>query len=248
MRNNKNVTNMNKPYCFSKTLLLILMTALFAACTSNDIDTLQLRQPLTMRLVGGLTQFDDGTATRAGSWEWPNMNVGANSPEDYGDYFAWGETEPKSTYSWNTYKYCNGSEYTMTKYCTSSSYGTVDGKTLLKAADDAATANWGGTWRMPTHAEIQELVDNTSYTWTTLNGVSGGLFTSTKNGNSIFLPAAGGRRDSYLNCLGSHGYYSSSTLIEDNPYNAYDLDFDSGGAYWYYGFDRQGGLSVRPVR
>jgi len=88
------------------------------------------------------------------------MNVGASSPEGYGDYFAWGETTAKSDYSWITYKWCNGSSESLTKYNTSSSYGTVDNKTVLDSADDAAHANWGGSWRMPTHAEWTELNEN----------------------------------------------------------------------------------------
>ena len=81
---------------------------------------------------------------------WATCNVGATAPEDYGDYFAWGETEPKEDYSWSTYKWCNGSYKTQTKYCTNSKYGTVDDKTELEPEDDAAFVNWGSTWRMPT--------------------------------------------------------------------------------------------------
>ena len=90
---------------------------------------------------------------------WADRNVGADSPEAYGDYFAWGETTPKSTYNWSTYKWCNGDRYTMTKYCTSSSYGTVDNKTVLDPEDDVAHVKWGGIWRMPTKAEMLELQD-----------------------------------------------------------------------------------------
>ncbi|MCQ2319676.1 MAG: hypothetical protein MJZ90_12290 [Bacteroidales bacterium] len=90
---------------------------------------------------------------------WATCNVGADSPEDYGDYFAWGETETKSDYDWDTYKWCNGSYNTLTKYNTKSSYGTVDNKTTLELSDDAARANWGGSWRMPTEAEFQELIN-----------------------------------------------------------------------------------------
>ena len=95
--------------------------------------------------------------------KWAVCNVGADSPEGYGFYFAWGETETKSRYSWNTYKWCNGSYYTQTKYCTNSSYGTVDNKTTLDLSDDAARANWGGSWRMPTKAEQDELRNNCTW-------------------------------------------------------------------------------------
>ena len=130
------------------------------------------------------------------SVKWATCNVGASKPEEYGDYFAWGETQPKNTYDWSTYKWCNGSYDTQTKYCTKSSYGTVDNKTQLELSDDAARANWGGSWRMPTDAEMTELREQCTWTWTTQNGVYGYKVTSKKSGytnKSIFLPAAGYR-------------------------------------------------------
>lgn len=179
------------------------------------------------------------------SVKWATCNVGATKPEDYGDYFAWGETEPKSTYDWSTYKYCNGSNTTLTKYNTSSSYGTVDNKTTLELSDDAARANWGGSWRMPTTEEQDELRNNCTWTWTTQNGVNGYKVTGT-NGNSIFLPAAGYRYDSSLDSAGSYGDYWSSSLYTGYPSYAYDLYFDSSDVGWYSS-DRYYGLSVRPV-
>ena len=96
---------------------------------------------------------------------WATCNVGANTPEEYGDYFAWGETEPKDYYGWNTYKWCNGSRYTLTKYCTDSSYGYngfVDNKAELDPEDDAAYVNWGSSWRIPTTEQQCELYENCS--------------------------------------------------------------------------------------
>ena len=180
------------------------------------------------------------------SVKWATCNVGANSPEEYGDYCAWGETEPKSNYAWNTYKYCNGSSSTLTKYNNSSSYGTVDNKTTLEAADDAATANWGGSWRMPTDAELTELREQCIWTWTTQNGVNGYKVTSKKNGNSIFLPAAGYRFGSSLGNAGSRGYYLSSSLNTGSPSDAYRLYFSSDSVYGR-DTDRYYGQSVRPV-
>ncbi len=182
------------------------------------------------------------------SVKWATCNVGANSLEEYGYYFAWGETTPKTTYDWSTYKYCNGTRKSMTKYCTDSYYGTVDNKTTLELSDDVAHVNWGGSWRMPTEAEQDELRDtnNCTWTWITQNGVNGYRVTSKKNGNSIFLPAAGYRNDSNLRSAGSRGYYWSSSL---NPYYscyAYDLGFYSSYVYWDGG-DRYVGCSVRPV-
>ena len=180
------------------------------------------------------------------SIKWATCNVGASSPEEYGDYFAWGETEPKSIYDWSTYKYCNDSSSTLTKYNTDSSRGSVDNKTTLEAADDAARANWGGNWRMPTTAERDELGENCTWTWTRKNGVYGHTVTSKKNGNSIFLPAAGYRGGSSLDSAGSHGYYWSSSLNTDDPRCADVLGFYSDYARRYYSA-RVYGFSVRPV-
>ena len=183
------------------------------------------------------------------SVKWATFNVGASKPEEYGDYFAWGETTTKSTYNWSTYKYCNGSSSTLTKYNTSSSYGTVDNKTQLELSDDAAHVNWGGSWRMPTDAEMTELRTECTWTWTTQNGVNGYKVTSKKSGytnNSIVLPAAGYRYDSSLYGAGSGGYCWSSSLDSDYPYNAWRVRFYSSSVDRYY-YDRYCGRSVRPV-
>ncbi len=176
---------------------------------------------------------------------WATCNVGATKPEGYGDYFAWGETSTKSTYSWSTYKYCNGSYDSQTKYCTKSSYGRVDNKKVLDSSDDAARVNWGGSWRMPTRAEQDELRNKCTWTWTTVNGTKGYRVTG-PNGKSIFLPAAGFRYDSSLDYAGANGIYWSSSLYESSPDGAWSLYFNSGGQYTY-GINRCYGLSVRPV-
>jgi len=183
---------------------------------------------------------------------WAKCNIGASNSDNYGDYFAWGETEGynigKTNFSLSTYKWCNGSYNTLTKYNTKSDYGTVDNKTELDLEDDAAYVNWGPEWRMPSKAQFEELI-NSSYTtteWTTLNGVKGRKITSKKNGNSIFLPAAG-YRDSSLSNTGSYGYYWSRTLDSGHPNRAYYRYFDS--SYVYTGScGRFNGISVRPVR
>lgn len=180
------------------------------------------------------------------SVKWATMNVGASSPEDYGDYFAWGETSTKSSYDWSTYKHCNGSATSLTKYNNSSSYGTVDNKTTLELSDDAARANWGSSWRMPTDAELTELRSNCIWTWTTQNGVNGYKVTSKSNGNSIFLPAAGFRYDSSLSSAGSDGNYWSSSLNTGYPYLAWDVYFNSGCVYRGSNH-RLYGFTVRPV-
>ena len=180
---------------------------------------------------------------------WATCNVGAEAPEDYGDYFAWDETQPKDTYNWSTYQYCNGSKNTLTKYCNNSSYGYngfTDDLTTLLPEDDAATANWGSNWRMPTKEEWQELYNNTTHTWTTQNGVNGRLFTAA-NGNSLFLPAAGYRSNSDLFYAGSYGFYWSSSLYTGYPYYAWGFGFGSDN-YEMGNSGRYSGQSVRPVR
>jgi hypothetical protein len=177
---------------------------------------------------------------------WADRNIGADSPEGYGDYFAWGETRPKSTYSWSTYKYCKGSYNTLTKYCTDSSCGTVDNKTVLEPSDDAATANWGSNWRMPTHAEQEELIEKCTWTWTTRNGVNGYKVTG-PNGNSIFLPAAGFRYDGSVYYVGSDCYCWSASLYESDPSRAWYMYFNSDYHGSYTNFGRYYGRSVRAV-
>lgn len=180
---------------------------------------------------------------------WATCNVGAGSPEEYGDYFAWGETEPKENYLWSNYKYCQGSGTTITKYCTGSSYGTVDNKKELEPEDDAATKNWGSDWQMPSTAQQQELIDNCTCQWTQQNGVNGILVTG-RNGGQIFLPAAGSRwRSGVDGAAGGYGSYWSSSLSPDYDYAACRLSFTS--SYWFGGGDyysRSDGFSVRPVR
>ena len=170
------------------------------------------------------------------------------NPEDYGDYYAWGETEPKENYAWSTYKFGTSSSGPFSKYNTISSYGSIDNKTVLEPEDDVAHVKLGGKWRMPTDAEWTEL--STKCTWTlTTNyngtGVNGRIVTAT-NGNSIFLPAAGYRNGTDLNNAGSGGYYWSSSLNTVFLNNAWYVDFNSGNVD-RYGSNRYYGRSVRPV-
>ena len=182
------------------------------------------------------------------SLKWSCCNVGASIPEGYGNYYAWGETEPKEYYYWDTYKWYMGSSLTLTKYCTNSYNGLndfTDGKTVLDPEDDAAHVNLGGKWRMPTDADWTELRTKCTWTWTTRNGVNGRLITGS-NGNSIFLPAAGGRDSVNRYYTGSDGYYWSSSLSAGFPFLAWGVDFGSGRV------DRRNdgrcfGRSVRPV-
>ncbi len=184
------------------------------------------------------------------SVKWATCNVGASSPEDCGSYFAWGETGPKDSYDWENLKYrTEGDSYDnvkFSKYVAESEYGSVDNRTGLELADDAARVNWGGSWRMPTLDEIKELKEQCSWQWTTVNGHSGYRVTSKRNGRSIFLPAAGFRFGPSSNNVGSYGYYWSSSLYTGYSDNACYLGFDGSTVYWY-GSDRRDGHSVRAV-
>lgn len=167
--------------------------------------------------------------------KWACCNVEATTPEGYGGYFAWGETEEKEKYNWTTYNHCDGSESTCHNL----------GSDIAGTSYDVANMQWGGSWVMPSQSQIQELINGCSYTWLTKNDVNGGLFTG-PNGATIFLPKADIRWNGFLECFMSGGYYWSSTqntLI----YSAYRLNFDSWGASWG-GSDYCGmGLTVRPV-
>ncbi len=184
-------------------------------------------------------QIDMGTGVKFAC-----CNVGASSPIGYGDYYAWGETSTKSNYAWSTYKWCNGSSSTMTKYCDDSSYGTFDSKTQLEISDDAARANWGGTWRMPKQEEWSKLKSNCSWNWTAIRSIKG-YKVRASNGNSIFLPASGNHNVESAYSTGSGGYYWSSSLSW-GPYAIY-LFFSSYSIEPTYRSERYYGYSVRPV-
>ena len=162
--------------------------------------------------------------------KWATCNVGASRPEEYGDYFAWGETTTKETYT-----EANCATYNV-------SMNDISGN----AQYDAATANWGGSWRMPTKNELNELINNCTWTWTTQNGVNG-YNVEGPNGNSIFLPAAGDRLGPSLYCAGIYGIYWSSTPYEnDGGYGAYYFGFENDSHHMARA-GRYYGQSVRPV-
>jgi len=189
-----------------------------------------------------------GTAVDLGlpsGTKWADHNIGASSPEDYGSYFAWGETGVKLGYSWANYSLSNGSITTMTKYSTSSYYGTVDNKTTLEPSDDAATVNWDSNWRMPTKDEMDELDTICTWTWTQKNGING-YDVKGPNGNSIFLPAAGYRNDISTGGIGSYGDYWSSSLCASSAGTALKLSFGSSTQNMSCGI-RSLGSPVRPV-
>lgn len=180
------------------------------------------------------------------SVKWATCNVGANVPEEFGNYFAWGETQSKENYTWLNYKYSNKEGTKVTKYCTDSIFGEVDLKIELLTEDDAATANWGEGWRMPTSEEWEELINNCTWTWTQHDTINGYLVEAA-NGNSIFLPAAGYYYGEKRNNVNMNGYYWSSTLDAGKPLNAWRIYFgvDFIGRKCY--ISRYHGRSIRPV-
>lgn len=183
---------------------------------------------------------------------WATCNVGAGKPEEYGDYFAWGETAGykggKTIFDRKSYKYYGGSYAVVRKYCTNSNYGTVDDRTVLEASDDAATVNWGSGWQMPSPEQFAELIDSshTTATWTSLNGVNGMLIVSRSNGNRIFLPAAGCYHDDMC-YTDSYGNLWSRSVNTSNLHYGYYLYFNSKHVY-VADYSRYSGRSVRPVR
>lgn len=198
---------------------------------------------------------------------WATCNVGADSPEKLGNSFAWGETEPKEDYLWDNYRHCMGSETTLTKYCWYSSNGYngfTDNKKELDPEDDAATANWGSNWQMPSQEQMEELIYGgyVEILWTVLNGVNGMLFTSYSNGKSIFLPAGGfrssegidngessnGSSDGISGNVNVAGDYWSRSIDLNNNYEPYYRYFCSDYRFGQSLYQRYYGRNIRPVR
>lgn len=182
---------------------------------------------------------------------WATCNVGAEAPEDYGDYYAWGEDGPKAIYAWKNYKYgdFNKERYELNKYCTNSDNGLegfVDDLTILEPDDDVATTCWGEDWRMPTKGEWEELLQYTTSESASLNGVVGWLFTAA-NGNTLFFPAAGYWWEDDFNHAGL-GVYWSSSVNKEFPYRAWGFHFNSDSCHICGSSDRNRGQTVRPVR
>ncbi len=181
---------------------------------------------------------------------WASFNLGTTAPEDYGDHYAWGETETKETYDWSTYKWCEGNYDKLTKYVSQSqssllgNEGFYDDKITLDPADDVAHVLLGGPWRMPTIKEFEELYRNCTWTWTTQKHVNGYLVQSKTNSNSVFL-SAGGTSSGYN--IGSYGYYWSSSLFATFANSAHGITFHSSHVNTSYYRSREAGFFVRPV-
>ena len=178
------------------------------------------------------------------SVKWASFNLGASKPEEYGKYYAWAGTTGYASseshdFSWKNTPYCNDGNYnSWSKY--------TSGNATLESSDDAATVNLGGSWRMPTHAELQELYNKCTWTWTSQNGING-YKVSASNGKSIFLPAAGYRYGTSYAYVGSDGLYWSSQVYSSGVYSAWDMRFNSDGRNPGNDGNRYYGFSVRPV-
>ena len=179
------------------------------------------------------------------SVKWANMNVGAKKASGFGTYFAWGETKSKDYYSWNTYAWSKGDSQFLTKY------SNTDRRSQLAPVDDAAHVNLGGEWRMPTVDEFEELINNCTWEWTTLDGVNGYNVTSKKTGNSIFLPITGFRYYADTQFRSIMGVYWTSSLYTGNPNKAWCLEFNFSDIKVHYGnlsSNRFSGRCIRAVQ
>ena len=191
---------------------------------------------------------DDVEAVDLGlSVKWANMNVGATKDSGFGSYFAWGEVKPKKYYSWGTYTWSKGDSNFLLKY------SVADRKIQLAPSEDAARANWGGEWRMPTIAECEELADpaKCDWEWTTKDGVNGYKITGKKTGKSIFLPITSFRFYDGVQFRAIKGIYWTSTLYQGNPTKAYCLEFDFSDIDVTFGnlsSNRFSGRCIRAVR
>jgi uncharacterized protein (TIGR02145 family) len=227
----KQLTLMKK--LFTLLMLAFAMVAM-VACNKDNDDTTEW---VDLGLPSGLL--------------WAKCNLGADTPEKYGNYYAWGEVATKEQYNWSTYRYCTvfgaDSLQTLTKYNLNSDYGTVDDLTTLQAVDDAATVALGNGARIPTKGEWEELINNTTNEWTTVNRVHGLMLTAS-NGNNLFLPAAGSFNDMELIVPEIYGFYWSASLYTDYSDDAWSFSFVSDeyriGSFGY----RSDGQSVRSVR
>ena len=168
--------------------------------------------------------------------KWACCNVGTSTPEGYGGYYAWGETEEKEVYDWESYIYCDGTEETCHDI----------GADIAGTDYDVAHVKWGDPWVMPTKDQFWELLTRTTFSWVKQNGVDGAKFTG-YNGQSIFMPAAGIKWFGDLDNANVNGEYLASTLaINTEPSNVCGLGFNFGGRFTQEGL-RCIGRSVRPV-
>lgn len=243
------------------------VTAVAAGSTTITATTVDgnLTASCTVIVFGPYTAETPEAVDLGLSVKWASFNLGATAQEETGDYFAWGETEPyyyslsplrwregkESGYAWDSYKYCDSSDYLtpVTKYCTDEDYGKdgfKDGKTVLEKEDDAVIVNLGGKWRMPTIEDVDELIKNCTWEWTTINGVNGYTVTG-PNGGSIFLPMSGNMNGTGRDNNGSYAYYWASSVDPEAPSNAWNLFMGRNNSISNSRNSRSGGFPIRPV-
>lgn len=212
--------------------LVPVMSMILVACKPDEGGT--IIPPVTPPAMTTHEAVDLGLSVK-----WASCNIGAESPEDLGGYYAWGETEEKTEYSWSTYRWYDTDNHKLTKYC------SIDGMKALVPEDDVARVKWGDSWRTPTSDEIVELLNECVWEWTSVNGVNGYRVIG-RNGNSIFLPVPGFCHGEDVFGSGGRGYYWSSTL--DSYYDrAWYIDLSEEYCNWSSLLARSNGLSVRPV-
>ena len=223
---------------------IMAVALLFYSCSKEEIVTENGHS-----VVNGHIAVDLGLPSGT---LWADYNIGTSNPIEFGKYFAWGECVEKDAYDWNTYKWCNKSYNTLTKYCTENIYGKTDNKIILESNDDAATILLGSPWSTPTKEDFIELMNECKWYWSFLLGVDGYLVIG-RNDNCIFLPAAGCRFSVEYCGKGERGYYWSSSLDEIDPYDAYYLAFsptaylESNSFHLASSYDRNHGMSIRAV-
>lgn len=178
--------------------------------------------------------------------KWASTNIGAAKPEARGYLYAWGETDTKSYYDFTNYIHCQRTPRTFTKYCTVDTMGVVDNKTKLEYTDDAARQLWGGTWRIPTKAEVEELLESCTWETVTINDQPG-LRATGPNGNSIFIPLSGTMWQRGMEFVGERGFYWASDLADNNMHGEGLFISMSGSHSLGSGFTRASGRTIRPV-
>ncbi|MBP5422289.1 MAG: hypothetical protein IJ916_06080 [Paludibacteraceae bacterium] len=233
---------MNKLAFLGLSLLLLCNTG--CSKTDEEVDPIVDGASVSGN-VGNYNYVDLGLSVK-----WATYNIGASKPSEYGDYFAWGETKTKDSFLENNYKWCKNTHNNITKYCLDSGKGSVDNKSTLDKEDDAASVNWGDSWRMPTLKEQKELIDGCTWEWTSdfnNSGIAGAIATSKKNSNTIFFPAAGYSMDLFFVATKSSGLYWSSTL-DENSIMADIFGFRSECTELNnYAESREYGLTIRAV-
>lgn len=265
---------MTVKHCLSAFMAL----AILAACEGNIDDPGKDPENNNTEQPGGNTgnqggQSEKGTVASVVdlglSVKWATWNIGASKPEGCGALIAWGETGPyyeadnelmmnikwkagkENGYRWENYKWCEGTGTTLTKYNNNPLFGPEPDEIFeLTREDDAASVMWGGKWRMPTAAELQELMENCTWTCTKVNGTSGALGQSNREGfkdKSIFLPLTGYRYGTSWDNSVTLGFYWSSSLDQTNSADAYYLGFNSSGRAIRSNIRCQG-LAIRPVQ